>query len=215
MMMMMVGDDNDHVVVSRSSYTSAFFPTRWSLFLIFKEARFLPPPTIHPQTINHLLLDAASVDLLVRSVAFLHIHCHVCATDDSLEEGANSSPCKTSNAANLANAYLQTAEALEHFNIQSPVKQLNLASTEEKEKIQIEVAVPIKGIPMLDDLPEPDVKPSAAPGISADEADEPILQENANRFVLFPIKYHEVSFSFQSCPSDAYATRFHSVNHAC
>lgn len=26
-----------------------------------------------------------------------------------------------------------------------------------------------------------------------EEADEPLLQENPNRFVLFPIKYHEVS----------------------
>ena len=31
-----------------------------------------------------------------------------------------------------------------------------------------------------------------APGIKAQEADEPLLQENPHRFVLFPIKYHEV-----------------------
>lgn len=28
------------------------------------------------------------------------------------------------------------------------------------------------------------------------EADEPLLQENPNRFVLFPIKYHEVRDAF-------------------
>ena len=35
-------------------------------------------------------------------------------------------------------------------------------------------------------------KPSAAPAIKPSEADEPLLQENPHRFVLFPIKYHEV-----------------------
>jgi ribonucleoside-diphosphate reductase subunit M2 len=31
-----------------------------------------------------------------------------------------------------------------------------------------------------------------ASSIKPDESDEPLLQENASRFVLFPIKYHEV-----------------------
>lgn len=104
-------------------------------------------------------------------------------------------PGNTSKA-NPANAYLQAAEALENFNMESPMKQPNFTTaSEEKENIiSDEVAVPIKGIPMLDDLPEPEeAKPSAAPGIKGDEANEPILQENPNRFVLFPIKYHEVS----------------------
>ena len=35
-------------------------------------------------------------------------------------------------------------------------------------------------------------KPSVAPTIKPSEADEPLLQENPHRFVLFPIKYHEV-----------------------
>jgi len=37
-----------------------------------------------------------------------------------------------------------------------------------------------------------DEKAAVAPGIKAHEADEPLLQENPQRFVLFPIKYHEV-----------------------
>lgn len=37
-----------------------------------------------------------------------------------------------------------------------------------------------------------EAKPSAASTIKPDEIDEPILQENPQRFVLFPIKYHEV-----------------------
>jgi hypothetical protein len=35
--------------------------------------------------------------------------------------------------------------------------------------------------------------PKVAPGIKEAEANEPLLQENPHRFVLFPIKYHEVS----------------------
>lgn len=32
-----------------------------------------------------------------------------------------------------------------------------------------------------------------APGIKLEEMDEPLLRANPQRFVLFPIKYHEVS----------------------
>ena len=35
-------------------------------------------------------------------------------------------------------------------------------------------------------------KLSTTLSIKAQEADEPLLQENPHRFVLFPIKYHEV-----------------------
>jgi len=38
-----------------------------------------------------------------------------------------------------------------------------------------------------------------APTIKSFEADEPLLQENPHRFVLFPIKYHEV----RVCPHHA------------
>ena len=38
-------------------------------------------------------------------------------------------------------------------------------------------------------------KPVVAPTIKPHEADEPLLQENPHRFVLFPIKYHEVRVS--------------------
>jgi ribonucleoside-diphosphate reductase subunit M2 len=36
-------------------------------------------------------------------------------------------------------------------------------------------------------------KVPVAPTIKPEEADEPLLRENPHRFVLFPIKYHEVS----------------------
>ena len=83
--------------------------------------------------------------------------------------------------------------------MESPVKKVAFESEADKENLQQryesdEVAVPIKGIP---DLPEPEeeAKPTVAEGIKEDEADEPILQENPQRFVLFPIKYHEVWIS--------------------
>ena len=37
-----------------------------------------------------------------------------------------------------------------------------------------------------------EAKPAVAATIKPEEADEPLLQENPHRFVLFPIKYHEV-----------------------
>ncbi|KAK7529568.1 ribonucleoside-diphosphate reductase-like protein subunit M2 [Phyllosticta citribraziliensis] len=55
------------------------------------------------------------------------------------------------------------------------------------------VARPIVGIPDLEDLPEDNEEhPSVAPTIKKDEVHEPLLQENPHRFVLFPIKYHEI-----------------------
>lgn len=43
-----------------------------------------------------------------------------------------------------------------------------------------------------------EAKPTVAPTIKPQEADEPLLQENPHRFVLFPIKYHEVRVSITS-----------------
>ena len=49
------------------------------------------------------------------------------------------------------------------------------------------------------ELVKEDVKrPVVAPTIKAEEAHEPLLQENPNRFVLFPIKYHEVRAFYAS-----------------
>ena len=80
--------------------------------------------------------------------------------------------------------------------MESPVKMATVSTEPNKENWQQkyladEIAIPIKGIPTLDDEPCKDA-PVVAPTIKEDEAVEPILQENAQRFVLFPIKYHEV-----------------------
>ncbi|KAK5132010.1 Ribonucleotide-diphosphate reductase (RNR), small subunit [Meristemomyces frigidus] len=90
----------------------------------------------------------------------------------------------------------KAASALESFTMASPIKPLALHTEADKENIEAryesdEVAVPIKGIPVQEEEPESE-NPSLVPSIKDDEALEPILRENAQRFVLFPIKYHEI-----------------------
>ena len=80
--------------------------------------------------------------------------------------------------------------------MESPVKMQKLSSEENKENLDAayasdEIAVPIKGIPTMAPKKEEE-KPTTASTIKEEEAGEPILQENPQRFVLFPIKYHEV-----------------------
>lgn len=81
------------------------------------------------------------------------------------------------------------------------MKKPQLSAEADKENIDSryasdEIAVPIKGIPVLDDVPVPDVAATGvASTIKEEEAFEPLLQENPGRFVLFPIKYHEVGTS--------------------
>ncbi|KAF2762617.1 ribonucleoside-diphosphate reductase M2 subunit [Pseudovirgaria hyperparasitica] len=72
----------------------------------------------------------------------------------------------------------------------SPAKRIDFSAAN-KENVSVEVAVPIKGIPDLPDEEE-DITPSVVPTLKPEEADEPLLQENPQRFVLFPIKYHEI-----------------------
>lgn len=74
----------------------------------------------------------------------------------------------------------------------SPAKKLDFAQAD-KENMP-------EPVPVVDDLePEKPItevkaveKVSVAHTIKSHEADEPLLQENPHRFVLFPIKYHEV-----------------------
>ncbi|KAF1815608.1 hypothetical protein P152DRAFT_479515 [Eremomyces bilateralis CBS 781.70] len=70
----------------------------------------------------------------------------------------------------------------------SPVKKLDFAPAD---KENAEVAVPVKGIPEWEP-PKEETSLSVAATIKPEEAYEPLLQENPQRFVLFPIKYHEI-----------------------
>lgn len=71
----------------------------------------------------------------------------------------------------------------------SPAKKLDFKPTNNG----VVKAVPLVGLP---DLPNDDEDTT-----KEDNDDEPLLRENPNRFVLFPIKFHEV------CLKDASATR--------
>lgn len=85
---------------------------------------------------------------------------------------------------------VQAAAAIDTLKMtESPAKKLNFSSADKEN-----VYKPIVGIPDLDELEEvTDKKPVTAATIKPEEAYEPLLQENPQRFVLFPIKYHDVS----------------------
>lgn len=97
----------------------------------------------------------------------------------------------------LQNA-IQASSGLENLKIGgSPAKKLQFEPLD-KENVPANIPAPI-----TDDLErkEPlvqvydvkkEVTPTVAPTIKPEEAHEPLLQENPHRFVLFPIKYHEV-----------------------
>ncbi|KAF2746002.1 ribonucleoside-diphosphate reductase-like protein subunit M2 [Sporormia fimetaria CBS 119925] len=69
----------------------------------------------------------------------------------------------------------------------SPAKKL--FTPEDKENVY----KPIVGIPDMDEIDEEaPKKPTTAATIKPEEADEPLLQENPQRFVLFPIKHHDI-----------------------
>ncbi len=46
--------------------------------------------------------------------------------------------------------------------------------------------------PIVQEVKKEQIAVTVAPTIKPEEADEPLLQANPQRFVLFPIKYHEV-----------------------
>ena len=77
--------------------------------------------------------------------------------------------------------------------MQSPIKKIDFSVVDKENMAQ--------DAPVVDEvvLEKPSIetvkkeeKPVVAPTIKPEEADEPLLQENPQRFVLFPIKYHEV-----------------------
>ncbi|KAL4821266.1 ribonucleotide reductase [Aspergillus spinulosporus] len=85
----------------------------------------------------------------------------------------------------------QAASSLENLKMNdSPVKKLNF---ETAGKENAPVSNPIVDMPVTKLAAEKPAEPSkAALDVKAIEANEPLLQENPHRFVLFPIKYHEI-----------------------
>ena len=77
----------------------------------------------------------------------------------------------------------------------SPAKKLNFTRADNKENSPFDAPV----VEAKVDLTKPATEvlkegpaPIVAATIKPEESDEPLLQENPHRFVLFPIKYHEV-----------------------
>ncbi|CAO2655192.1 Nn.00g102560.m01.CDS01 [Neocucurbitaria sp. VM-36] len=82
----------------------------------------------------------------------------------------------------------QAASAIDTLKMtDSPAKKLDFTSANKENTFK-----PIVGIPDLPEDDDSDKKASVAPTIRPEEAHEPLLQENPGRFVLFPIKYHDV-----------------------
>ncbi|KAL7928913.1 ferritin-like superfamily [Trichoderma chlorosporum] len=92
----------------------------------------------------------------------------------------------------------QAASAIDSFKIESPVKKINFDASN-KENQPLDESALESLAKQMDDNHKPtetpkkvEAKPAVAATIKPDEVDEPILQENPQRFVLFPIKYHEI-----------------------
>jgi ribonucleoside-diphosphate reductase subunit M2 len=100
----------------------------------------------------------------------------------------------------------QAASAINNLNMESPVKKLNFDVTDKENQPidesalasladQIDAAEPeIKDVVKPNETKQAEKEDSKAvtPANKPDVSDEPILQENPQRFVLFPIKYHEI-----------------------
>lgn len=76
--------------------------------------------------------------------------------------------------------------------MESPVKPINFAIGG-KENLPFDATPPVvEAVKITKPVVEEVKTVTIAPTLRPEEADEPLLQENPNRFVLFPIKYHEV-----------------------
>ncbi|KAL6913185.1 hypothetical protein FSST1_010945 [Fusarium sambucinum] len=87
----------------------------------------------------------------------------------------------------------QAASAIESFNMESPVKKLDFgAANKENEPLNQTTDTTELKTKIVEETNKEEPKTAPVSGIKAEEADEPLLQENPQRFVLFPIKYHEI-----------------------
>ncbi len=90
--------------------------------------------------------------------------------------------------------------------MESPVKKLDLTATDKENKpfdadlaaLEAEIDAKHSEKLSMETPKKEESKAAVAPAVKADQVEEPILQENAQRFVLFPIKYHEVGDASRS-----------------
>ncbi|KAK0670618.1 ribonucleotide reductase [Cercophora samala] len=87
----------------------------------------------------------------------------------------------------------QAASAIDAFKMESPVKKLNFsASDKENKPFDADLATLEAEMDAKFENKKEETKTVAAPAPQQALLDEPLLTENPQRFVLFPIKYHEV-----------------------
>ncbi|PHH77201.1 hypothetical protein CDD80_817 [Ophiocordyceps camponoti-rufipedis] len=90
----------------------------------------------------------------------------------------------------------QAASAIESLKMETPVKKLDFGAADKENRPLDESAdADASSEPATHDakdVVEKVEKPAVVAGLKSEEADEPLLQENPQRFVLFPIKYHEI-----------------------
>lgn len=91
----------------------------------------------------------------------------------------------------------QAASVLENLSMSSPAKKLGFSTV--ATDYGIVKAKPLVGLPKLAPKTVETVDAIVAPGSVEAEIDEPLLRENPNRFVLFPIRYHEVRWPHHLC----------------
>lgn len=109
---------------------------------------------------------------------------------------------------NIINGYAQAAASLEALKVKdSPIKKIDF-NLEDKENMPVAfdsselTATPVSDMekkPLLEvkqQIEQPQ-KPKTPKEL---EKEEPLLQENAHRFVLFPLKYHEIVRVISAAP---------------
>jgi hypothetical protein len=116
----------------------------------------------------------------------------------------------------------QAASTLENLKVKdSPVKKIDFTSEDKEnmpaaETVASPVEVDLKKVESKVEATEVKEIVKAAPTIQELEAEEPLLQENPHRFVLFPLKYHEIwqSKSNHRTRRVSRLTRFRSVQES-
>ncbi|KAK2627265.1 hypothetical protein QTJ16_003231 [Diplocarpon rosae] len=80
--------------------------------------------------------------------------------------------------------------------VDSPAKKLDFGTTNKENEPQKAEAPAPNDIeakkPVTEEVKKSEITTKVAPTIKPEESDEPLLRENPQRFVLFPIKYHEI-----------------------
>lgn len=97
---------------------------------------------------------------------------------------------------------LQAASAIDSLRMESPIKKLDFSAANKENNPVDESALANLAEQMDNQKPEiqevkkveetKKVEKEESAVAKPEVCDEPILQENPQRFVLFPIKYHEV-----------------------